>query len=410
MQLKLSQTKIKKLNPGPKRMDYFDSKEPGLILRVETSGKKTWLISQRVPGTDKRIYYTVGPWGEKAITTEQARQKAQIIKQTIRDTGAAPLPPAAATKKKSITLGELYEKYQDQLKRHYKTETSQKTAQKNIERFKADFWNKPAEEMTPEEIKSWQAKEQKRNYTASYLNKNLSALQVMLDWAADSLIKNIMNNPIKGVKRLSEDDSKEYSVNLTDAEYYEFIKKLQERDSLKKDFWLPAIILATSTGLRKGTLFGIKWKDIDWNARRITLNPTIMKVKRKKRPEQDTEKFIYLNYEALKALKAWKEHYKTAPGPETLIFGVKQPRYRAWKKIREEMELPEGTRIHDLRHIFASRAMAANISAVAGAQLLHQTTTDLFRRYAHLAPDAALKMVNLIGEKEEDDEWDGEEL
>ena len=135
-----------------------------------------------------------------------------------------------------------------------------------------------------------------------------------------------------------------------------------------------------------------------------------MKVKRKKRPEQDTEKFIYLNYEALKALKAWKEHYKTAPGPETLIFGVKQPRYRAWKKIREEMELPEGTRIHDLRHIFASRAMAANISAVAGAQLLHQTTTDLFRRYAHLAPDAALKMVNLIGEKEEDDEWDGEEL
>ena len=412
MQLKLSQTKIKKLNPGPKRMDYFDSKEPGLILRVETSGKKTWIVSQRVPKTNKRIYHTMGTWGDEAITTEQARKKAQIIKDIIISTGAAPLPPAAATKPKSPTLGELYEKYQNQLKNHYKTEASRKTALKNIERFKADFWSKPADEIKPLDIAAWQKREGEK-YTASYLNKNLSALQVMLDWAADPLTQNINleKNPIKGIKRLKEDDSKDYAINLTDAEYYEFIKKLQERDSLKKDYWLPAIILATSTGLRKGTLFGIKWKDIDWNARLIKLDPKIMKVKRKKQPGQDTAKFVYINYEALKALKEWKEHYKTAPGPETLIFGVKQPRYRAWKKIREEMELPEGTRIHDLRHIFASRAIAVNITAAAGAQLLHQATTDLFRRYAHLAPDAALKMVNLIGKKEEDDDdYDGEEL
>ncbi len=37
MQLKLSQTKIKKLNPGPKRMDYFDSKE--LIHWIDWSGR-----------------------------------------------------------------------------------------------------------------------------------------------------------------------------------------------------------------------------------------------------------------------------------------------------------------------------------------------------------------------------------
>ena len=54
---------------------------------------------------------------------------------------------------------------------------------------------------------------------------------------------------------------------------------------------------------------------------------------------------------------------------------------------------------------FASRALAAGISADAGAQLLHQSTPGLFRRYAHLAPDAALRMVNLLGKK-----YDGEEL
>ena len=415
MQLKLSQTKIRKLTPGPKRMDYFDSKEPGLILRVETSGKKTWIVSQRVPKTNKRIYHTMGTWGDEAITTEQARKKAQIIKDIIISTGAAPLPPAAATKPKSPTLGELYEKYQNQLKNHYKTEASRNTARKNIERFKADFWSKPADEIKPLDIAAWQKKEGEKGYTASYLNKNLSALQVMLDWAADPLSQNINleKNPIKGIKRLKEDDSKDYAINLTKAAYKEFTKKLQERDSMKKDYWLPAILLATNTGLRKGTLFGIKWKNIDWNTRLITLNPAIMKVKRKKRSEQDTAKFVCINYEALKALKEWKEHCendpkKKAPTPEDLVFGVKQPRYQTWKKIRKEIGLPEGTRIHDLRHIFASRMVPKGITSTVGALLLHQTTTGLFRRYAHLAPDAALKLVDLL--TEDDEEWNGEEL
>ena len=76
MKLKLSQNQIRKLTPGSKRMDHFDTEESGLILRVETSGKKTWLISQRVPGTDKRIYYTIGPWGEKAI--QQSRPDTRL--------------------------------------------------------------------------------------------------------------------------------------------------------------------------------------------------------------------------------------------------------------------------------------------------------------------------------------------
>ena len=80
MQLKLSQTKIRKLTPGPKRMDYFDSKEPGLILRVETSGKKTWIVSQRVPKTNKRIYHTMGTWGDDGILIEHDSNMVVFLK------------------------------------------------------------------------------------------------------------------------------------------------------------------------------------------------------------------------------------------------------------------------------------------------------------------------------------------
>ena len=151
----------------------------------------------------------------------------------------------------------------------------------NIKKFKNDFWDKPIEEITHKEIAAWQKREQEK-YTGAYLNKNLSSLQVMLDWAADPLINYINTNPLKGIKRLPENDSKEYSVNLTEKRYSEFIEFLRKRDEERKDFWLPAVILATNTGLRRSTLFGIKWKDIDWSERRISLDPAIMKVKRKK--------------------------------------------------------------------------------------------------------------------------------
>ena len=71
-----------------------------------------------------------------------------------------------------------------------------------------------------------------------------------------------------------------------------------------------------------------------------------------------------------------------------------------WRRIREKAELDD-TRIHDLRHSFASTALALGESLTMIGKLLGHTQVQTTARYAHLARDsiqtAAARITGSIG-------------
>ena len=73
---------------------------------------------------------------------------------------------------------------------------------------------------------------------------------------------------------------------------------------------------------------------------------------------------------------------------------------RPWRRIRERAGL-EDVRIHDLRHSFASRALALGESLTMIGKLLGHTQVQTTARYAHLARDsiqnAAARIAGSIG-------------
>ena len=73
---------------------------------------------------------------------------------------------------------------------------------------------------------------------------------------------------------------------------------------------------------------------------------------------------------------------------------------RPWRRIRERAGL-EDVRIHDLRHSFASRALALGESLTMMGKLLGHTQVQTTARYAHLARDsiqtAAARITESIG-------------
>ena len=73
---------------------------------------------------------------------------------------------------------------------------------------------------------------------------------------------------------------------------------------------------------------------------------------------------------------------------------------RPWRRIRKQAGL-EGVRIHDLRHSFASRALALGESMTMIGKLLGHTQVQTTARYAHLARDsiqtAAARITGSIG-------------
>ena len=74
---------------------------------------------------------------------------------------------------------------------------------------------------------------------------------------------------------------------------------------------------------------------------------------------------------------------------------------RPWQRILERAGLTD-VRIHDLRHSFASRALALGESLTMIGKLLGHTQAQTTARYAHLARDsiqtAASRITNSIGD------------
>jgi site-specific recombinase XerD len=52
--------------------------------------------------------------------------------------------------------------------------------------------------------------------------------------------------------------------------------------------------------------------------------------------------------------------------------------------LTEKIGCPEFTRVHDLRHLFSSRAQAAGINPILVQEMLGHTTLEMTRRYTHL--------------------------
>ena len=55
--------------------------------------------------------------------------------------------------------------------------------------------------------------------------------------------------------------------------------------------------------------------------------------------------------------------------------------------LTQKIGCPEFTRVHDLRHLFTSRAQAAGINPILVQEMLGHTTLEMTRRYTHLGLD-----------------------
>jgi Arm domain-containing DNA-binding protein len=76
MKQKLTTKFIETRKPDPmKRLDFRDEVVPGLVLRVSTSGTKTFSFHKRINGKMRRL--TIGRFGTLSLT--QARDRARQI-------------------------------------------------------------------------------------------------------------------------------------------------------------------------------------------------------------------------------------------------------------------------------------------------------------------------------------------
>lgn len=173
------------------------------------------------------------------------------------------------------------------------------------------------------------------------VNRYLAALSVVLtaacrDWEWVEL------SPMQRVRKLREPRGR--VRYLSDAERTALLDACQHSPN---PYLLPIVVLALSTGMRRGEIMSLTWYDVDLDRRRIVLQHT-------KNGERRTVPLVGKAHELLAAHAATK-------GGATLLWPSETPGLehqpkditKAWRAAIEEAKL-EDFRFHDLRHSAAS--------------------------------------------------------
>jgi integrase len=166
-----------------------------------------------------------------------------------------------------------------------------------------------------------------------------------------------------------------------------------------------AIRIMLSLGLRRGEVSALRWRDIDFERKRLTVNGTLQYLKDLGRvegdPKSDNARRILPIPAALLAAIIWhkaaqeRERTLLGFGPSEYVFTATEidaalnpsNLYHVIKTIINGTDLPQDLTPHDLRHSCASFLIAQNIHPkVISAILGHASIRITLDLYGHLFP------------------------
>ena len=152
----------------------------------------------------------------------------------------------------------------------------------------------------------------------------------------------------------------------------------------------PIVVLAISTGMRRGEILGLRWREIDLIGGWINLTKT----------KNNDIRTVPLNGVALQQLKAWSKVRSIA---NDLVFPGKNPRTpfaldAPWKAALTTAGVSD-FRFHDLRHSAASYLAMNGASTVEIAAVLGHKTLQMTKRYSHFGNEHLKKRVAAMNRK-----------
>ena len=224
----------------------------------------------------------------------------------------------------------------------------------------------------------------------STTDKDLAILKAFFNWCIAHRLA--VSNPVRRVKLFHEDNSR--LRYLTREEYdrlIEAVRAMKARANKPSPYLEEKIVLAAHTGLRRGSLFDLRWEQTD-------LANSVMRIPRTKsgRPLS-----VPLNATAkgtLEKLYQQREPENPYVFPHKIGTHAGEPVHDVKNGFHAALELAgiEDFTWHDLRHTFASWLMMRGASLRSVAELLGHQSMKMTMRYAHLSPAFLSAEVSLL--------------
>ena len=358
---------VRNAHPKAHRYEIRDSELRGFMLRVSPGGAKSWYV--QLDRTHKR---RIGD--AHVLTASMARFRARDLLQRAehlkRSGRGAEIP----------SLGHFLEnRYGDWIDR------KSRYGKRDCLRLKTalgDFAELRLNQFGVSQAERWKLVRAQR-VSAATLNRELASLKAALNCAVRW--KLIPDNPLHRVRLRRTSPVAEVRI-LQAAERKRLLAQLEDRE----DHIAIMVILALNTGMSRGELFRLRWKDVSYGINAsLEINNRFGQHNRSRK--------IPLNIVAVNALKAWQSARRRKG---TLVFpspsgGRLKSIDTAWRKLMHDATIT-GFRFCDCRHDFAARLAMNGVPTSQITELLGHSSPALTARYARFAPGTARQAVEKL--------------
>ena len=370
MKQRITQKLVEGIEPDPKGDLYIgDDGVTGFRLKVTPAGRRVFYFQYRAPDGKQRKL-TLGT----ADTMDVARARSLATDAANRVRKGEDPQSEADQLAVTPSLEQAFNLY-DQM--HIMVRCKPGTGVEYRRMFKkyvpATVKGKPITHVERPEIVAAMRELRDKPYQANHLR---AMLRGFFSWCeGDGALLKPGQSPAHGIKAFP---SQKRSFVFEGDQLYRFREALDKGEGT---MWPPAISamrLLLFTGMRKEEVINLKWREVDFEGRRIKLEDS----KTGARP-------VPLGKDAIAILEKAKAN--AAMFASEYVFPAPSDRSKPiagfdkmWRKLRKAAGLPN-LRVHDLRHNFGGMAAASTRSAVHVKGLLGHTQIGTTDRYMKLA-------------------------
>jgi len=353
---RLTDAGIARLRPGAREYTVWDSRLPGLGVRVRPSGGCSWIFLRKTNGVTRRV--SLGPAALK--TVEEARRECHTL---------SAVPPAAAESEPIARAVPMFEDFVAGRWKEVHFDSYKPSTQSGV-RYVLDrqllpaFGSKPLDRITPARIDRWFHAYSRA--APGGANHALEILGQIMNFAVAS--GHVDTNPARGVKRNRRPALTRF---LSREEVSRLHGVLDRRTGRSAEQQADIIRLLLLTGCRRSEIVRLRWAEVrddclvladgKTGPRKVPLNSQSRRVLN--RQPRVGSPFVF-------------------PSPRDLSRprGVNLP---LWYSVRREAGI-EDARLHDLRHTHASHAVMNGVPVPVVSRLLGHSNVRMTLRYAHL--------------------------
>ena len=241
-------------------------------------------------------------------------------------------------------------------------------------------------------------------------NHYLSVINRIFKYAV--LMDILDSNPFDKVIKPKSKQTQRKGNFLTKEELKEFLKLAQ---TATLSYFFPLVHLMSYTGLRQGEALALKWSDIDFENKKITVNKTAARIKEKQTLQtpktKNSKRVISIDPATLSILRSWKKdqikiYFKNGKhfeGEENFIFTNQRAEWvhihnfiRYFKRFIADHKLKPITS-HGLRHTHASLLFSAGVEPKnISDRLGHSTVQITLDLYTHITEEQRTDTVEKL--------------